>query len=156
MPESITSLIRERTLSYGKVKLVLKHNRYFIESSYPETLQFLLKDRVIREARVVIEDNTRPAGFTTAKAPIKGNLVIPGTREAEKKRDEATAGRPGVPPAANATDGDLFTSIVGVESGKCCAAMVRWNIPGDLFLQTKSTRTMTTCMHLKSTTPKLM
>lgn len=115
VPESITSLIRERTLSYGKVKLVLKHNRYFIESSYPETLQFLLKDRVIREARVVIEDNTRPAGFTTAKAPIKGNLVIPGTREAEKKRDEATAGRPGVPPAANAADGDLFTSIVGVE-----------------------------------------
>ena len=23
------------TLSYGKVKLVLKHNRYFVESSYP-------------------------------------------------------------------------------------------------------------------------
>jgi len=136
--------------------LVLKHNRYFIESSYPETLQFLLKDRAIREARVIIEESTRPAGFTTTKAPIKGNLVIPGTREAEKKRDEATTGRPGVPAAANATDSDLFTSIVGVEGGKCCDARVGLVIPDDLFPQMKSTRTMTTCMHLKSTTPRLM
>ena len=27
--------IQECTLSYGKVKLVLKHNRYFVESIYP-------------------------------------------------------------------------------------------------------------------------
>ena len=104
--------------------MVLKHNRYFIESSYPETLQFLLKDRVIREARVVIDESTRPVGLTTSKAPIKGNLVIPGTREAEKKRDETTANRPGIPLAASAADGDLFTSIVGVEGGKCCATTV--------------------------------
>ncbi|KAI6025593.1 P-loop containing nucleoside triphosphate hydrolase protein [Pisolithus orientalis] len=114
VPESITSLIRERTHSYGKVKLVLKHNKYYIESTYPETLQFLLKDKTIRDARVATDDAMK--GFATAKAPIKGNLVIPGTREAEKKRDEATAGRPGVPPAAaGSRDGDLFTSIVGVE-----------------------------------------
>jgi hypothetical protein len=30
------------------VKLVLKHNRYFVESAHPETLQFLLKDPVIQ------------------------------------------------------------------------------------------------------------
>ncbi|KAI6039797.1 P-loop containing nucleoside triphosphate hydrolase protein [Pisolithus marmoratus] len=113
VPESITNLIRERTHSYGKVKLVLKHNKYYIESSYPETLQFLLKDKAIREARVATDDTMK--GFTTAKAPIKGNLVIPGTREAEKKRDEVVTGRPGVPPAAGSRDGDLFTSIVGVE-----------------------------------------
>ncbi|KAG6333688.1 hypothetical protein ID866_5406 [Astraeus odoratus] len=115
VPETITNLIRERTLSYGKVKLVLKHNKYFIESSYPETLQFLLKDKVIRDARVVTDDSARAAGFTTAKAPVKGNLIIPGTRDAEKKKDEAIAGRPGAPTAASAVDENLFTSIVGVE-----------------------------------------
>lgn len=113
VPESITNLIRERTHSYGKVKLVLKHNKYYIESSYPETLQFLLKDKTIREARVATDDTMK--GFTTGKAPMKGNLVIPGTREAEKSRDEAAGGRPGVPPVAGSRDGDLFTSIVGVE-----------------------------------------
>ncbi len=30
------------------MKLVLKHNRYFVESAHPETLQFLLKDPVIQ------------------------------------------------------------------------------------------------------------
>lgn len=68
VPESIVTFIRERTLSYGKVKLVLKHNKYFVESSHPETLQFLLKDRVIREARVhsqVVDNSIRAATFTT-------------------------------------------------------------------------------------------
>lgn len=59
VPDSITSFIRDQTLSYGKVKLVLKHNKYYVESSHPETLQLLLKDRVIREARLfsIQQDN---------------------------------------------------------------------------------------------------
>lgn len=28
-------LLQDCTLSYGKVKLVLKHNRYFVESAFP-------------------------------------------------------------------------------------------------------------------------
>lgn len=40
------------TLSYGKVKLVLKHNKYFVESNFPECLQKLLKDPVIQECRL--------------------------------------------------------------------------------------------------------
>ena len=118
MPESIIDFIRERTLSYGKVKLVLKHNKYFVESSHPETLQLLLKDKVIREARVISQqtDNSIKAStFTTAKAPVKGNLIIPGTKEAEKKKEEAMTAKPGGP--ANATDADLFTSVVGVDAG---------------------------------------
>lgn len=115
VPESITGLIRERTLSYGKVKLVLKHNKYFIESSHPDTLQFLLKDRVIRDARVVLDEGVKH-GLFTSKAPVKGSLVIPGTREAEKKRDGSTAGRPGAP---DTREGGLFTSIIGVDGGVC-------------------------------------
>ncbi|KAH9936047.1 DNA helicase [Amylocystis lapponica] len=118
VPESIVSFIRERTLSYGKVKLVLKHNKYFVESSHPETLQVLLKDRVIREARVhsaPTDNSIKAATFTTSKAPVKGNLVIPGTREAEKKKDESTNGKTNAATGASATDAELFTSVVGVE-----------------------------------------
>lgn len=34
------------------MKLVLKHNKYFIESPYPEVLQKLLKDPVIQDCRL--------------------------------------------------------------------------------------------------------
>ncbi|EKM78663.1 hypothetical protein AGABI1DRAFT_121098 [Agaricus bisporus var. burnettii JB137-S8] len=116
VPDSITSFIRDQTLSYGKVKLVLKHNKYYVESSHPETLQLLLKDRVIREARLfsIQQDNSiKATTFTTSKAPVKGNLVIPGARE--PKKDDSTSGRmPGS--GSNAADTNLFTSVVGVES----------------------------------------
>ncbi len=48
IPAGIVKYIELCTLSYGKVKLVLKHNRYFVESSYPETLRKLLRDPVIQ------------------------------------------------------------------------------------------------------------
>lgn len=114
VPESIVTFIRERTLSYGKVKLVLKHNRYYVESGHPETLQFLLKDSTIRDARVhsaPVDNSIRAATFTTSKAPVKGNLVIPGTKEAEKKKEELANGKT----AGRKTDAELFTSVVGVE-----------------------------------------
>ena len=109
------------------MKLVLKHNKYFVESSHPETLQTLLKDKVIRDARVhtqAVDNSIRAATFTTSKAPVKGNLVIPGTKEADKKKvDGAGKGANGVPN----NDAELFTSVVGVESGASLrmAAVVR-------------------------------
>lgn len=52
IPDGIIEFIKLCTLSYGKVKLVLKHNKYFVESPYPEVLQKLLKDPVIQECRL--------------------------------------------------------------------------------------------------------
>lgn len=52
IPDGIVEFIKLCTLSYGKVKLVLKHNKYFVESPYPEVLQKLLKDPVIQECRL--------------------------------------------------------------------------------------------------------
>ena len=52
VPKSVLDFIREYTMSFGKIKLVLKQNRYFVESSHPEILQMLLRDPVISEARV--------------------------------------------------------------------------------------------------------
>lgn len=52
IPDGIIEFIKLCTLSYGKVKLVLKHNKYFVESPFPEVLQKLLKDPVIQECRL--------------------------------------------------------------------------------------------------------
>ncbi|KAF6113676.1 ERCC excision repair 3, TFIIH core complex helicase subunit [Phyllostomus discolor] len=52
IPEGIIQFIKLCTVSYGKVKLVLKHNRYFVESSHPDVIQHLLQDPVIRECRL--------------------------------------------------------------------------------------------------------
>lgn len=101
---------------------MLKHNKYFVESTHPETLQFLLKDRMIREARVVstqADTSIKANTFTTSKAPVKGNLVIPGTKEAEKRKEElngTTGATSGAPPAGSNAE-DLFSSVVGVEGG---------------------------------------
>ncbi|KAF8656782.1 hypothetical protein AX16_002334 [Volvariella volvacea WC 439] len=114
VPDSITTFIRERTLSYGKVKLVLKHNRYFVESSHPETLQILLKDRIIREARIVspqVDNSIKAATFTTTG---KGTTKVVAPKETEKPSSESTNGK--LAASGNPGDTNLFTSVVGVES----------------------------------------
>ncbi|EDO17875.1 hypothetical protein Kpol_1043p66 [Vanderwaltozyma polyspora DSM 70294] len=49
---SIVNFIRSATVSYGKVKLVIKHNRYFVETTQADILQMLLKDTVIGRLRI--------------------------------------------------------------------------------------------------------
>ncbi|KAL8580801.1 TFIIH basal transcription factor complex helicase XPB subunit [Nucella lapillus] len=69
LPEGIVEFIKLCTLSYGKVKLVLKHNRYFVESQHPDVLQKLLKDPVIQESR-----KREEAGEENADGFIAGEL----------------------------------------------------------------------------------
>ncbi|XP_061316356.1 general transcription and DNA repair factor IIH helicase subunit XPB [Pezoporus flaviventris] len=52
VPDGIIQFIKLCTVSYGKVKLVLKHNRYFVESTFPDVIQQLLQDPVIKECRL--------------------------------------------------------------------------------------------------------
>uniref|UniRef100_A0A674H771 General transcription and DNA repair factor IIH helicase/translocase subunit XPB n=1 Tax=Taeniopygia guttata TaxID=59729 RepID=A0A674H771_TAEGU len=52
VPDGIIQFIKLCTVSYGKVKLVLKHNRYFVESTHPDVIQQLLQDHVIKECRL--------------------------------------------------------------------------------------------------------
>lgn len=60
IPDGIIEFIKLCTVSYGKVKLVLKHNRYFVESPFPDVLQKLLKDNIIQQCRLRrdVEDET--------------------------------------------------------------------------------------------------
>jgi len=158
VPETITNFIRERTLSYGKVKLVLKHNKYFVESNHPETLQLLLKDKPIRDARVASQpgDANKMTTFTTAKAPVKGGLVIPGTKDVEKKQEDASKSTPGTSAGASNSDGDLFTSVVGVESGTHFSTSVLSSNCLRTSCQTRLMKMMRTSTPSRSTMPRSM
>ncbi|KAF3941062.1 hypothetical protein ABW19_dt0204588 [Dactylella cylindrospora] len=79
VPDEIINFINGCTGSYGKVKLVLKHNRYFLESSDMKMLQILLKNPIISEQRVIGDDGDDD-GITKESAPKMGALVIPGTK----------------------------------------------------------------------------
>ncbi|KAI1082280.1 DNA repair helicase rad25 [Whalleya microplaca] len=75
VPESISSFIASCASSYGKVKLVIKDTKYFVESTDPEVLQKLLKDPVIGPCRV-------HGSETVTAAPSMAGIVIPGTSNA--------------------------------------------------------------------------
>lgn len=89
VPPAIEKFIHECTESYGKVKLVLKHNRYFVESNYPEILQKLLQDQVIQSKRVLnsnenkLGDSILVNGLLKEKAPTQGTLDFKSITEKE-------------------------------------------------------------------------
>lgn len=65
LPEGIITFIRSCTVSYGKVKLVLRHNKYWVESNHASILQMLLKDKIIKDARP-----PNDAGIVQAALPV--------------------------------------------------------------------------------------
>ncbi|KAI3604369.1 dna repair helicase rad25 [Moniliophthora roreri] len=96
-------------------------SRYCVESSYAEILQLLLKDRVIREARVVRQERdsnilgaapdmnvTEKPGLMASEAPAKGSLTVPGTlKDKDKVGDENSDAKK-----------NLFPTVVGVADGE--------------------------------------
>lgn len=126
VPEEISNFIRECTISYGKVKLVLKKNKHYVESGHAETLRILLRDEIISKARVIPNANgedvdgraaTATYGIEKEKAPKRAGLIIPGTKAAgvETPIDPLAKGK-GKEVPTNADD--LFTAVVGLEKGK--------------------------------------
>ena len=55
LPESVKTFVQECTKRYGKAKLVLKHNKFYVESEHASVLRELLKDPMISQARIVEE-----------------------------------------------------------------------------------------------------
>ncbi|KAL8281182.1 hypothetical protein RQP46_006540 [Phenoliferia psychrophenolica] len=126
VPSKISKFIRDCTVSYGKVKLVLKFNKHYVESSHAETLRILLRDDTVANARVAVVDadaaggDAATYGLEKDKASKRAGLVIPGTAVPPA----AVPGPDGQVPAAAgaaATDkgkgkaDDLFTAVVGLE-----------------------------------------
>ncbi|KAK3108424.1 hypothetical protein FSP39_007756, partial [Pinctada imbricata] len=104
LPSGIEEFIKLCTLSYGKVKLVLKHNRYYVESQHPDVIQRLLKDPVIQECRLRPEltETELVEGQVTSKSALQVNKPAtanqepkPGTSSGEVT--EETPGETAVP-----------------------------------------------------------
>merc|ERR1719342_1466085 len=102
LPTDIVEYIKLCTLSYGKVKLVLKKNRYFVESNHPETLQLLLKDPVIQECR--LRPDEQQGGDLIEEEQSKTDLpsYLKGDNKAnggagEKEKEEAPSAPGAVP-----------------------------------------------------------
>ncbi|XP_071802961.1 general transcription and DNA repair factor IIH helicase/translocase subunit XPB-like [Asterias amurensis] len=80
IPDGIIEYIKLCTLSYGKLKLVLKHNRYFVESTQPDVLQKLLKDPVVQQCRrredLDDEGQEKSEGFLVSKLSGQSALKL--------------------------------------------------------------------------------
>ena len=114
IPQSIKEFIESATLSYGKVRLVLQQNRYFLESNQADILQMLLRDPVIGPLRVI--PSAEGDAIITGKASKMGNLVIPGT--AALKREASEANKVAALKTSDTMEApveDLFTAIVGID-----------------------------------------
>ncbi|XP_047026504.1 general transcription and DNA repair factor IIH helicase subunit XPB [Helicoverpa zea] len=88
VPAGIIEFIQLCTLSYGKVKLVLKHNRYLVESKHVEVLQKLLKDPIIQQCRLRRDGDD---DFLSSALPDKPSTALKPGETSDK------------PPPANGT-----------------------------------------------------
>ena len=84
MPPNVAEYIMHCGRSYGKVKMVLRDNKYFLETADLEVLQMLLKDPEIAPCRV-----QRAQEITTTTASTMTGLAIAGTKEAAGVREAA-------------------------------------------------------------------
>ncbi|XP_070998229.1 general transcription and DNA repair factor IIH helicase/translocase subunit XPB isoform X2 [Oncorhynchus clarkii lewisi] len=107
VPDGIVQFIKLCTVSYGKVKLVLKHNRYFVESAFPEVIQRLLQDSVIRDCRLRTAEGTDTELITEvvhSKSAISKSLQDNGAGAS------TSAGAPeGQTPGATQVPEDIFS-----------------------------------------------
>jgi DNA excision repair protein ERCC-3 len=84
--EGIIKFVKDCTFSYGKVKLVLKHNSYFVESQFPDVLQKLLKDPIIQQCRLIKEAND---GFEHSQ--LMKQTTIKKTKDGETSNADPSA-----------------------------------------------------------------
>jgi len=82
LPRQVEKFVRDCTQKYGKAKLLLRDNKFYVESEHPTVLRELLRDPTIAEARVVEDIDSGAAldehGFlTSSKAEeMKENLIM--------------------------------------------------------------------------------
>ncbi|KAI9744285.1 MAG: transcription factor TFIIH complex ERCC-3 subunit [Claussenomyces sp. TS43310] len=107
IPDNIRDFITNCTMSYGKVKLVLKNTKHYVESSDPEMLQRLLKDEIIGPLRIQGSDE-----ITKTSAPTMNGLVIPGTKNAagvQQAGDSSATAR--VEDGTNPKQEDIYATL---------------------------------------------
>ena len=110
LPQEIREWILRSTQAFGRVKLVLKHNRYFLETPDAKVLQKLMQDEVIGAQRIEGSE-----GIITEKAPKLGGVVIPGTKDAagvKQQPDQQNQERPSLDNQDGMTkEDDMFMTL---------------------------------------------
>jgi DNA excision repair protein ERCC-3 len=88
IPVKLQERIQDWTSSYGKIRLVLKQNRYYLESTVVAFLQQLLNDEVIGPCRVIRDavESQDEVVFGMEKA-ARLDFAIPGTEAARREQD---------------------------------------------------------------------
>jgi DNA excision repair protein ERCC-3 len=117
LPERVVDFVKTNTSKYGKVKLVLKAARYYIESTDATAMQALLKDPVIAAARV------RPEGAAAAGDASVGDSGLVETMST-RSGPSVIAGV-----AAKRTGGELTDEVM---MAVAAAAEAGQAIPADL------------------------
>ena len=85
LPPRLVHRIEDWTSSYGKIRLVLKQNRYNLESTVPEFLRTLLNDEVIGPCRVIRENEAGEEVFGVERGAVpRRDFMIPGTEDARR------------------------------------------------------------------------
>ncbi|RMJ11504.1 DNA repair helicase RAD25 [Fusarium kuroshium] len=115
LPSSIKKFILSCTASYGKVKLVLKNNRYFVESMDREILQMLLKDKVIKKFRLGLGGSGKIA---ISAAPVMGGIVIPGTMDAAGVQEANLSRKTAKRPTKTNLSADVYAALNEDEDGE--------------------------------------
>ncbi|KAJ9120232.1 hypothetical protein QFC22_003132 [Naganishia vaughanmartiniae] len=148
LPQTLIRDIQRWTQSYGKLKLVLKRSRYYLESAVPEIIQKLLSDEVIascRAVRVPGDENAAERalaaargditasagqGVTRVPKPSRDGLIIPGTKDARNAARLARGLEPEPeddPVPAVGDDGaagifdaddDILGAVIGLDRGE--------------------------------------
>ncbi len=82
VPQSVCAYIRECTYTFGKAKIVLKNNNYFVESQHPEILRELLKNPNISKYREVVPADAVLGGdgFVQDAAPLEDSRNLDYTK----------------------------------------------------------------------------
>lgn len=103
VPANVKDFILACGRSYGKVKLVLRNNKYLIETTDEEVLQMLLKDSIIAGCRV------HGAEHITTSAPKVDGISIAGSKEAAGMKE--TEGLNPEVPIARPTTKDIYDAL---------------------------------------------
>ena len=109
LPARLQQRIADWTSSYGKIRLVLKHNRYFLESVDQKFLVPLMNDPVIAGCRVEKqnEEGQQVHGLERGTAPAK-DLIIPGGAESRGETRH---------------ENDIIGAVIGLDRGMSCRPM---------------------------------
>jgi len=101
IPLRVVEYIRDCTYTFGKAKLVLKNNKFYVESQFPDVLRELLKNPTIKSARIfdqlVVTGGARggvgavgaPQSLASASATATASGHLDGFIEADLLKEDS-------------------------------------------------------------------